>query len=457
MESIVRVFLATGESKAVRYDQETTVERVLQVVLKGIGIGDVAHPHFTLRLLAGLISPLDSIWLHPNLLIRHVRSLYSNQIPQNSAELRFELRLRFVPQSSYELLLTESKAFFYLHEQVFTDFRKQIAWKIPLETALDLAALRVAREYVEKQAKNCIEPKIDLDAIDAEATINTFVPDTVMIKANVKAKDLKKQFLGLVKRFASLSTTDSVLRSLSLLLEIVRFDVEIFKTSIGAGWTSPVDLLVGPEMGLSYRINERCDISRLGELRCVLEIAVRMIEPQIEKAIVQLRLSGSAQPLLITTPSLPIAESLAHLIDGYQMMYNQGPSVYKMKGLERCESLDMKTVKTSKTLRNEDTDLRIKREHVTLKELIGGGQFGNVYKGVYSLPGDLPQAVAIKVCKLENEPADTQLILQESHLMRHFRHENIVSLIGVCAESPMWLVIELAPLGELKMLCDIQD
>ncbi|PIO57346.1 hypothetical protein TELCIR_21247, partial [Teladorsagia circumcincta] len=64
--------------------------------------------------------------------------------------------------------------------------------------------------------------------------------------------------------------------------------------------------------------------------------------------------------------------------------------------------------------------------------------------------GSLPITVAVKVCKMENEPTDTQLILQESHLMKNLRHDNIISLIGVCMDAPMWLVMELAPLGELR-------
>uniref|UniRef100_A0A0K0DHE6 Protein kinase domain-containing protein n=1 Tax=Angiostrongylus cantonensis TaxID=6313 RepID=A0A0K0DHE6_ANGCA len=95
-------------------------------------------------------------------------------------------------------------------------------------------------------------------------------------------------------------------------------------------------------------------------------------------------------------------------------------------------------------------DLRVRREHITLKELIGGGQFGNVYRGTLADPGSVPIPVAVKVCKIENEPMDTQLILQESHLMKNLQHENIISLIGVCMDAPMWLIMELAPLGELR-------
>ncbi|EPB70015.1 protein tyrosine kinase [Ancylostoma ceylanicum] len=420
--------------------------RVLQVVLQGIGIAAVAHAHFALRLLAGP-SPRtagDHVWLHPCLLISNLRHTYAS----------FELRLRFIPQSAYELLLTESNAFFYLNEQVFEDFLGHVAWKVNLEAALELAALKVCRDCLEKQAKSCLDHKVDTDSIDVDAAMQAFIPKTVLCSANTKPSALKRQFVQLLKKFAPLPATESVLRSLSILIDIVKFDVEVFKASMGVGWASPVDLLVGPEVGLSYRINERCEISRLAELRSVLEIIIRKMEQSSEKAIVQLKISGNAQPMLITVATHDIAESLAHLIDGYQMMYNQGSSVYRMKGLERCESADMRATtvihRPHSSVPGVSHDLRIRREHVTLKELIGGGQFGNVYRGTLADPGAPPVTVAVKVCKMENEPTDTQLILQESHLMKNLQHDNIISLIGVCMDAPMWLVMELAPLGELR-------
>ncbi|WKX89470.1 hypothetical protein Q1695_008820 [Nippostrongylus brasiliensis] len=456
MDSIARVFTVGNGCKAVRYDDETTVERVLQVVLQGIGIAAVAHAHFALRLLSGP-SPRtagDHVWLHPYLLVSNLRHTYARFLPTTSAcqqELNFELRLRFIPQSAYELLLTESNAFFYLNEQVFEDFLGHVAWKVSLEAALELAALKVCRDCLEKQVKSCLDHKIDIDSINMESAMQTFIPKTILCGANMKPSALRRQFGQLLKKFSSLTTTESVLRSLSILIDIVKFDVEIFKASMGVGWSSPVDLLVGPEVGLSYRINERCEITRLAELRSVLEIVIKKIEQTSEKAIVQLKISGTAQPLLITVATHDIAESLAHLIDGYQIMYNQGSSVFKRK--EHCESAELRTVTLHRPLPSTSAvghDLRIRREHVTLKELIGGGQFGNVYRGTLDDPGSVPVTVAVKVCKMENEPTDTQLILQESHLMKNLRHENIISLIGVCMDAPMWLVMELAPLGELR-------
>ncbi|KAK6041922.1 hypothetical protein COOONC_20573, partial [Cooperia oncophora] len=216
-------------------------------------------------------------------------------------------------------------------------------------------------------SKSCLDHKVDIDTINMDSAMQAFIPKSVLCGGNVKPSHLRRQFLQLLKKFSSLSPTESVLRSLSILIDIVKFDVEIFKASMGS--------------------------SRLAELRSVLEIVIKKMEQSSDKAILQLKISGTAQPMLITVATHDIAESLAHLIDGYQIMYNQGSSVYKKKG---------------------SNDARIKREHVTLKELIGGGQFGNVYRGTLADPGSLPITVAVKVCKMENEPTDTQLILQES-------------------------------------------
>ncbi|KJH51257.1 hypothetical protein DICVIV_02536 [Dictyocaulus viviparus] len=275
----------------------------MRVVLQSIGVAAVAHAHFALRLIPGppQCTAGDYVWLHPCLLISSLRNIYSAFFPSTSCEqdLNFELRLRFVPQSAYELLLTESNAFLYLNEQVFEDFLGHVAWKVNLEAALELAALKVCRDYVEKKAKSCLDHKVDINAIDIDSSIQKFVPKTVLYCGNNKPSAVRRQFTQLLKKYASLPATESVLRSLSILVDIVKFDVEIFKASLGVGWSSPVDLLVGPEVGLSYRINERCEVSRLAELRSVLEIVLRKMEQNSEKTIVQLKISGSAQPMVI--------------------------------------------------------------------------------------------------------------------------------------------------------------
>ncbi|CAI5438918.1 unnamed protein product [Caenorhabditis angaria] len=436
MEGLARVFLVGGNSKAVRFDEQTTVERVIQVVARGIGISQVAVAHFALRLVTGP-SPQtagsgDSLWLHPLLRIVQMPHIYSKHLPIGvSDEIKMELRMRFMPQSVYELQVTDSNAFIYLHEQVVEEFFNHVAWRFSVDVALEVSALKVCREFAEHKRE------AELSDVDLEACIQTLIPN-VLHNPSIKHSQLKKQFAAFIKKFSSTSQNESIIRSLALLLDVVKFDIEVFKASLGTGWSNPVELVVGPHTGLAYRLNERCDTSRLIELRTICDISYRKMEKSSEKTLIQLKLSGGAQPVMITLSTEEMAHSLAHLLDG----------------IERCQSLVINGIPSSLQKANSvqvDNDIRIRRELITLKDLIGGGQFGNVYKAIYQNPEtDEKMTVAVKVCKTDAEPADTQLILQESSLMRNFRHAHIISLIGVCVDSPMWLVIELAPFGELR-------
>ena len=95
--------------------------------------------------------------------------------------------------------------------------------------------------------------------------------------------------------------------------------------------------------------------------------------------------------------------------------------------------------------------LELERERVSLAELLGEGQFGDVYRGEYrSASSSSAMAVAVKACKLSREESGAEAFLQEAHIMRQFHHPHIIRLVGVCLSSPIWIVMELASLGELR-------
>lgn len=41
-------------------------------------------------------------------------------------------------------------------------------------------------------------------------------------------------------------------------------------------------------------------------------------------------------------------------------------------------------------------------------------------------------------------------LLEEALIMRQFQHPHIIQLIGVCSEHPVYIVMELARLGEMR-------
>ena len=59
-------------------------------------------------------------------------------------------------------------------------------------------------------------------------------------------------------------------------------------------------------------------------------------------------------------------------------------------------------------------DFEINRECVNLSEILGQGQFGDVYGGLYSHPSGTDIPVAVKTCKLEAGEGTAEKILEEA-------------------------------------------
>ncbi|XP_072564921.1 tyrosine-protein kinase Fer-like isoform X2 [Paramormyrops kingsleyae] len=87
----------------------------------------------------------------------------------------------------------------------------------------------------------------------------------------------------------------------------------------------------------------------------------------------------------------------------------------------------------------------LNHEDVILGELLGKGNFGEVFKG--TLKDKTP--VAVKTCK-EDLPQELKIkFLSEARILKQYDHPNIVKLIGVCTQrQPIYIVMELVPGGD---------
>uniref|UniRef100_A0A4W4GPG8 Protein kinase domain-containing protein n=1 Tax=Electrophorus electricus TaxID=8005 RepID=A0A4W4GPG8_ELEEL len=101
-------------------------------------------------------------------------------------------------------------------------------------------------------------------------------------------------------------------------------------------------------------------------------------------------------------------------------------------------------------------DYEIQRERIELGRCIGEGQFGDVHQGVYVCPESPALSVAVKTCKNSTSDSVREKFLQEALTMRQFDHPHIVKLIGVITENPVWIIMELCTLGELRSFLQVR-
>ncbi|XP_063582914.1 focal adhesion kinase 1 isoform X16 [Pongo abelii] len=378
--------------------------------------------------------------------------------------------------------------------RVKSDYMLEIADQVDQEIALKLGCLEIRRSYWEMRG-NALEKKSNYEVLEKDVGLKRFFPKSLL--DSVKAKTLRKLIQQTFRQFANLNREESILKFFEILSPVYRFDKECFKCALGSSWIISVELAIGPEEGISYLTDKGCNPTHLADFTQVQTIQYSNSEDKDRKGMLQLKIAGAPEPLTVTAPSLTIAENMADLIDGYCRLVNGAsqsfiirpqkegeralPSIPKLANSEK-QGMRTHAVSVSDEISGDETDdyaeiideedtytmpsksygideardYEIQRERIELGRCIGEGQFGDVHQGVYMSPENPALAVAIKTCKNCTSDSVREKFLQEALTMRQFDHPHIVKLIGVITENPVWIIMELCTLGELRSFLQVR-
>ncbi|XP_020723404.1 uncharacterized protein LOC100651181 isoform X2 [Bombus terrestris] len=468
-KATLKVHLPNGGFNVVKFGDAIDVRGIISLVTSRLSVGTRHYRNLYAMRLHHPGSG-ESYWLHQDTTMYQVQEKYEKKHPH--CEWRYELRVRYLPQNLNDLYEKDKVTFYYYYDQVRNDYLCANHSALDQDVAVQLCCLEI-RYFFKDMPQVALDKKSNLEYLEREVGLHKFLPRSVL--NGMKPKALRKLIQQHFKKVAALSELECMFKFFDLLRAYYRFDQERFICALGSSWSIPVELVIGPDLGISYMAHRGGTVpTRMAEFSQIQSIQTLVSDcKEHAKACIKLRVAGAAETLSITCSSLDQAESLADLIDGYcrlitgsnTSLWNRKdahPPKYRQEGSNSPE----KNVSKTGTILSEDyaeivdeegdystpatRDYEIVRNQVELGEIIGEGQFGNVHKGSYKGRDNQVIPVAVKTCKVDADLATSEKFLEEAYIMQQFEHPHIIRLIGVCSEAPIWLVMELAKLGEMR-------
>lgn len=439
----------------VRYGDSTDIKGIISTVTGRLSSGVRDKGLYAMRLTR---PPSDDIyWLHQDLTMQQVHDKYLRKHP--NAEWRYELRIRYLPTSLRKLFDKDNVTFHYYYDQVRSDYHSDLHKKVDQDVAVQLCCLEI-RKYLKDTPPSGLEKKFSLEYIEREVGLQKFIPGTLLEK--IKSKSLKKSIQAHFKKNVHMSEFDCMFQYMETLKHHTNFDQERFEVDYGSSFTVPVELVIGPHIGIQASPTKKIDFNQIQAIQTLVSDC-----EEHSKATLQLKVASTHEVLFFTCPSVDVAESLADLIDGYCRLHSGSEaSIWNKKDSAQVKNRsgkDKTCVNSTGTMLSEDyaeiveegdysvpavKDYELDRNQIELGEILGEGQFGDVHKGLVRTKDGHSVPVAVKTCK--GDADTTEKFLEEAFIMQRFDHPHIIKLIGFCSETPVWIVMELAKLGELR-------
>ncbi|KAK4884842.1 hypothetical protein RN001_001113 [Aquatica leii] len=464
-KATLKVHLPNGGFNVVKYGDAIDVKGIISLVTERLSTGERYFKNmYAMRLYH--ITTRETHWLHQDTTMYQVQEKYFKKYP--ASEWRYELRIRYLPEDLHEVYDKDKVTFFFYYDQVRNDYLNTNHINVDSDAAVQLCCLEI-RYFFKDMPQVALDKKSNFEYLEREVGMHKFLPRSVL--ETMKPKTLRKNIQTHFKKFSQLSEVDCMFKFFDILKMYYKFDQERFRVDLGSSWAVSVELVIGPDIGISHTAVQDSKTSKIADFEQIQAINMLVSDcDEHNKATLQLRVAGAQEILFIICPSFDVAESLADLIDGYCRLHSgrensiwnrkdTHPSKHKLikknhfdnnhgtiLSEDYAEIVDEEGDYSTPTTKNYE----LIRKQIELGDILGEGQFGDVHKGIYKSKDGSVVPVAVKTCKGDADLPTTEKFLEEAYIMQKFDHQHIIKLIGICSDSPVWIVMELAKFGELR-------
>ncbi|XP_068998129.1 protein tyrosine kinase 2 beta, b isoform X4 [Embiotoca jacksoni] len=445
--------------KLVKCDSSWQIRAIIRSILVSGRLGPNIEHAGCYGLLLKHLKSEELHWLHPDLTVGEVEQRYESHHVE--AEWRYDLRVRYVPVNFLEKFKDDRSTLMYFYQQVRSDYMQHHANKVSDGMALQLGCLEIRRFYKDMNAKG-LEKKSNFELLEKEVGLDLFFPQELI--NSMKSRQLRKLIQQTFQQYATLKEDDCMVKFFETLTEFVNYDEEVFPCELVQGWSLSVELVIGGR-GIRQRTQKNAAAVFLADFKQIKKI--QCLSQSNGKALLNFDIEGARQRLSINVATVPMAENLMDLIDGYCRIENDTDDtvIYRPnKDANARSSLpEIPTSRDTSSIRHsmgsdiycEILDERpksvkygIDRDDIVLGRILGEGFFGEVYDGVYKRDNGERVNVAVKTCK-DCSPDVMEKFTSEAVIMKNLNHPNIVKLIGIIEDDPVWIVMELYEYGEL--------
>lgn len=207
--------------------------------------------------------------------------------PSNSV-WKAELRIRYIPNNLKELYENDKTTCNFYFNQVKEDYVLSTISHIDQDTAVQLCCLGIRHAFRESAS----EKKHHIDMIEKEKKYSSYIPKTVI--DTIKQKNLKKLIQAGYKKILALPESEYILKFFEILHTVYTYDQEQFIVSIGSGWNIPVDLVIGPQVGISYLTHSQGKPNKVADFSNIVRITTHVLQPSKDTGHQSITSDGSA-------------------------------------------------------------------------------------------------------------------------------------------------------------------